>query len=372
MVHNAKDYTGQKFNKLTVIERLPDYKKGKTFYKCKCECGNERIAYGCDITSGKVKACKECIKENNTRRKNYTGQRFGRLIIDEMLYNYNNTNSTYAKCTCDCGNHKVICMSNIVCGHTKSCGCYEKASRFNRKNHEKDITGQRFGSLLVTEKTEQRATNSSVIWKCLCDCGNITYSNSTNLKRGHTTSCGCNKQKYTNSLKIDVKSGDKYGDLTIIREVESRSPRRFECLCSCGKVVEVLLSDLRSQHTQSCGCKNISKGEQFVESILKEKNIKYTPQKCFEDCKNVRSLPFDFFLEEYNICIEYQGEQHYKPIKFWGGEEGFQYRQKNDNIKKKYCEENNIKLICLPYTLSNKEIKQVLIDFLDPVTTTVA
>lgn len=65
-------------------------------------------------------------------------------------------------------------------------------------------------------------------------------------------------------------------------------------------------------------------------------------------------------------------EQHYKPIKFWGGKEGFQYRQKNDNIKKKYCEENNINLICLPYTLSNDEIKQILIDFLDPVTTTVA
>ena len=60
----------------------------------------------------------------------------------------------------------------------------------------KDITGQRFGNLLVLSKTKQRDINSSVVWKCLCDCGNITYSNSSNLKRGHTTSCGCNKQKY--------------------------------------------------------------------------------------------------------------------------------------------------------------------------------
>lgn len=372
MVHNAKDYTGQKFNKLTVIERLPNYKNSKTFYKCRCECGNERIVYGNYITSGKVKACKECTKENNTRRKDYTGQRFGRLVVNKMLYNYNNTNSTYADCTCDCGNQKIISMANIVGGHTQSCGCYERESRFNRENHEKDIIGQRFGKLLVLNKTKQRAANSSVIWECLCDCGNITYSNSSNLKRGHITSCGCNKQKYIDSLKIDVKSGDKYGDLTIIKEVEPRGHRRFECLCSCGKIIEVSLSDLRSQHTQSCGCKKFSKGEQYIENLLKELNVKYTTQKCFSDCKNTRTLPFDFFLDEYNTCIEYQGKQHYFPIKFWGGEDAFKYRQNNDNIKKKYCEDNNINLICLPYTLSNDEIKQKLIDFLDPVTTTVA
>ena len=370
---NKKDLTGHKFNSLTAIERLANYKNNKTYYRCKCDCGNERIVCGYDLTSGKFKTCKECTKSKpSIRRKDYTGKRFGRLVIDEMLYNYNDTHTTYANCTCDCGNHKIISMPNIVAGHTQSCGCYEQESRFKRENHEKDITGQRFGNLLVLSKTKQRDINSSVVWKCLCDCGNITYSNSSNLKRGHTTSCGCNKQKYIDSLKIDVKSGDKYGFLTIIKEIEPRGHRRFECLCECGKIVEISLSDLRSQHTQSCGCKNISKGEKYIESLLKEYNINYTSQKRFEDCKNIRSLPFDFYLDDYNTCIEYQGEQHYKAIDFWGGEESFQYRQNNDNIKKKYCEDNNINLICLPYTLSNDEIKQVLIDFLDPVTTTVA
>lgn len=372
MQHNAKDYTGQKFNNLTAIKRLPNYNNSKkTHYLCKCDCGNERIVYSCYLTSGKVKMCSECVKENNPKRKNYVGKRFGRLVVEEMLYNYNNTNSTYAKCKCDCGNYKNIAMQNILNGHTQSCGCFEKESRFDRK-HEKDITGERYGKLLVLGKTDKKAVNSSVIWECLCDCGEITYSNSTNLKRGHKTSCGCNKKEYIDSLKIDVHKGDKYGYLTILEEIESKGHRRFSCLCDCGKTIEISLSDLRSQHTQSCGCMKISKGEKYVESLLKEWNIKYTSQKRFKDCKNKRELPFDFYLIEYNTCIEYQGEQHYRPVKLWGGDEGLEYRQNNDNIKQEFCNNNNINLICLPYTLSNEEIKQILIDFLEPVTTTVA
>ena len=58
MTHNVKDLTGQKFNNLTAIERLENYKNNKTFYKCICDCGEERIVYGYYLTSGKIKACK--------------------------------------------------------------------------------------------------------------------------------------------------------------------------------------------------------------------------------------------------------------------------------------------------------------------------
>ena len=66
-------------------------------------------------------------------------------------------------------------------------------------------------------------------------------------------------------------------------------------------------------------------------------------------------LPFDFYLFKYNILIEYQGEQHYKPRKKFGGEEGFKNTVIRDNIKKQYCKNNNIKLIEIPYT----EIKSI-------------
>jgi len=72
-------------------------------------------------------------------------------------------------------------------------------------------------------------------------------------------------------------------------------------------------------------------------------------QKTFDSCRSVYVLPFDFYLPEQNICIEYDGEQHYKVIKYWGGENGFLMRQKRDKIKTDYCKDNNIKLIRIRY-----------------------
>ena len=60
-------------------------------------------------------------------------------------------------------------------------------------------------------------------------------------------------------------------------------------------------------------------------------------------------LPFDFYLPEYNACIEYQGQQHYTPIEVFKGESGFELRQKHDEMKRNFCIKNNIKLIEIPY-----------------------
>ena len=69
----------------------------------------------------------------------------------------------------------------------------------------------------------------------------------------------------------------------------------------------------------------------------------------FRDCKNKRVLPFDFYIYDYNITIEYQGIQHYSPIEFFGGHDALEYVKLNDSIKLNYCKNNNINLILLNY-----------------------
>ena len=71
----------------------------------------------------------------------------------------------------------------------------------------------------------------------------------------------------------------------------------------------------------------------------------------FNDLIGVGSglLRFDFYLPDYNTCIEFQGLQHFKPIDFFGGEEDFIIQQKNDNKKKEYCEKHNIPLKIIKY-----------------------
>ena len=95
-------------------------------------------------------------------------------------------------------------------------------------------------------------------------------------------------------------------------------------------------------------CKE-SKGEKNISTILNNKNIKYIRQYKFYGCKNKLQLPFDFYLPEYNICIEYDGKQHFVPVEIFGGINNFKQTINNDKIKTEYCKENNIQLIRIKY-----------------------
>ena len=108
-------------------------------------------------------------------------------------------------------------------------------------------------------------------------------------------------------------------------------------------------------HLRGKGCPicNESKGEIKIRKILKQFNISFTSQKRFKYCSDIKSLPFDFYLPEHNICIEYDGIQHFESIKYFGGEKSLFGVQKRDQIKNEYCKNNNIKLIRI------KNIKQI-------------
>ena len=115
-----------------------------------------------------------------------------------------------------------------------------------------------------------------------------------------------------------------------------------------------------SNHLKGEGCPfcRKSKGELKIESWLKNKNIIFISQKSFDNCRGKkRLLIFDFYLPEYNICIEYDGEQHFKPFRFKNQIKSLELFKKlkiNDEIKNKYCKNNNIKLIRISYKNFNK------------------
>ena len=101
-------------------------------------------------------------------------------------------------------------------------------------------------------------------------------------------------------------------------------------------------------HKQGNGCPicNASKGELKIRKFLKENNIIFESQKKFETCRYKRKLPFDFYLPDYNICIEYDGILHFMPTY---GESSLKMVKIRDNIKTKFCMNNNIKLIRIGY-----------------------
>jgi len=115
-------------------------------------------------------------------------------------------------------------------------------------------------------------------------------------------------------------------------------------------------SQVPNSHLSGNGCPicNESKGEKTTSDVLNSLKINHLRQHKFSNCIGVtgRRLPFDFYLPDYNMCIEYHGEQHYKAFNYFGGEEKFKTTQRNDKIKEKYCQLYDIELIIIPYTIN--------------------
>ncbi len=113
---------------------------------------------------------------------------------------------------------------------------------------------------------------------------------------------------------------------------------------------------------QECGCPccKSSKGERSVRKWLKKHNIVFSEQKTFKKCKYKKMLPFDFYLPEKNILIEYQGYQHYdKRSNFYqrDGSDTFEIVQLRDNIKREFAKNSGFQLIEIHY---NKSIDKIL------------
>lgn len=294
-----------------------------------------------------------------SKKVDLTGQRFGKLTVVETIYNYNGYNRATYKCKCDCGNTVYIKSAEIY--KRKSCGCSHIDARI-------DYVGQKFGKLTVLEMLYSYKNNQTYA-KCKCDCGNEYITRADGLVTENTTSCGC--------IHPPSLIGNKYGKLTVIEEVlNDTSQKMWKCKCECGNDVVLTSHVLTSEHTQSCGClrsESVSLFEVFIADILKEHQILYHKEYGFDDCKGIggKKLRFDFYLPDFNVLVEYDGEQHFKPIEYFGGEESFNVLKQNDVIKNEYCKKHKINLIRIPYTLSKDEVKDAIFNIIqNPVTTT--
>lgn len=234
-----------------------------------------------------------------------TGKTFGRLSVIQRDFSKSSRKAMWL-CKCACGKQVIVSGDHLRNGHSKSCGCLqkEKAANMMRTIQPKgvamitnDLTNQKYGLLTVLEYSH--TSNKKRIWKCQCECGNITY---------------------------------------------------------------VAGSDLVTRHTSSCGCLKTSQGEYQIEKLLKENNFIFVKEKTFDDCVNKIKLRFDFYVNNLYI-IEFDGRQHFESIPEWGGEKGLSETQYRDSIKNNYCLANNIPLIRIPYThLDNLSVDDILLD----------
>lgn len=217
-------------------------------------------------------------------------------------------------------------------------------------------------------------TLKTQVWKCMSP-NDVGWRTCYNCNKTCNESCRWDQQ---NSHQISVipkrdtelTVGSLINELKVIDfafNTKRHNYWEFECTkCKTHifRMTPTNDNDKNNCHCPACTDKTISKGETTIKKYLDMYHIKYQNGYIFKDCKYKSYLPFDFAIfyptGELKCVIEYDGEQHFKFVKHWhGDEEGFKLQQLRDNIKTNYCKSHGIKLIRIPYTEFNN-IEQIL------------
>lgn len=239
----------------------------------------------------------------------------------------------------------------------------EKKQGFNsRKNSEK--FKQELYKLNPNIEILSPYIKSNEKIKCKCKIDGCEWkSTPNNLLRGHgCPECGIVKIKKSltsNNLEFIKKASIVHKNKYDYNKVQYITTEEKVCII-CPKHGEFWQTP--HSHLKGYGCPKCSqsKGESCIESYLNLKNIKFTKYKQISVPTNIRPsgvIYVDFYIPEINTIIEYNGEQHYIPIKHFGGEIKFQKQVIRDNWLRNYCIEENINLIEIKY---NEDVESVL------------
>lgn len=220
------------------------------------------------------------------------------------------------------------------------------------KKYKKD------GSLI--ERPRRRA-------KFLCPvCKQETEMDITPVSCGRTKMCLKCADKIRNQNNTETfKPGQSIGDNGIIFLEElgwHKGHRKIKALCPiCKQPFEVFLDNVKRNHTKYCldcsrkqaASRTLSKGAERIKNVLQELNISYDIEHTFPGCYGAsgkKLLPFDFYLPDFKVCIEFDGLQHSKAIDFFGGQKTLSRTKYHDFLKNLYCESNNIGIIRISYS----------------------
>lgn len=361
-----EEYVNEVTLKNPNIETIGVYINAKTPILHRCKIHNVIwMAEPSNILNGQ--GCKQCGID---KTRNYNIKSQCQYVEEVSMVNPNvEVIGTYAGAKIPiahrCKIHDVVWdaqPTNILDRHgCKLCGV-DKVSEALTRTHEQYVSELFLvnPNIIVLEKYQ--GNNISILHKCLIDGHEWNVTPGDALAGKGCVVCAGNIRKTTEQYKEELK---KINPSIVVLDDYINAQTHIKHVCL---IDGCIWSSKPNNILHGFGCPRCheSSGERQVRQWLERHCIDYNFQKPFDDCKDINCLPFDFYLPQYNICIEYDGEQHFEPVDF-GGEgpiialQKFKIIQRHDAIKNKYCEENNIPLLRIPYF---KNIEEELNNFL--------
>jgi hypothetical protein len=354
-VKRARKIHGDKYD-----YRLTQYKNSKSKVVIICPDHGQFEQIPSSHLQGR--GCSECGLIQKARSKVLPQKEIIRRMIDVHGQRYD-----YSQVVYKCYNKKVriICKKHGVfkqspSHHISGEGCPKCAIESHHQNQP-----------LTTQNFIERATE---VHKGYYDYSLVRYKTAKHkvtiicpehgkfeqIPRYHIKGKGCSKCGGSHPLTTDIfieradEVHDGFYDYSLVKYKNCHS--KVTIICSLhGKFSQVAIAHLQGRGCPSCG--QLSKGEEKIRKFFDRFGFSYTPQKRFEKCRDKKPLPFDFYiyLGGMHFLIEYDGEQHFKPVDHWGGKEYFEVLKNKDKKKERFAETYNFKLIRIPYTSVNVE-----------------
>lgn len=319
--------------------------------------GNKR--YMCNKCSDKIvrknKTIPYSIIKTNIEREGY------RLITKEIEY-INTENKIEVMCP---KGHSYKVMYNSFISNKRRCSkCYRERTRERLLIPYEEIAKciESIGYNLHTKQEEYIDTKSKI--KVTCDKGH-TYTTRVNTIRSGKRCKKCSSKNRGEKSRIPYETLKKYVEsegYKLITSKEDYTVTHESYIFQCDKSHDPYMAKM-SDFLQGYRCPRCkaSKGEKKIREVLSKYNVHFLEQYKFDDCKFYNVLPFDFYLPQYNLLVEYDGKQHFEIINSWGGFEGYVDRIIRDSIKNIYARNNHIKLLRIPYFRFN-EIEDILLN----------
>lgn len=261
-------------------------------------------------------------------------------------------NRMFVFITIKCSNGHVSKMKWDNFKQGKGCKYCANNTKFSYEEVKEYI--ENFGYKLLSEQYE--SGKEKILVKCP-NPNHEPYEVRFSAFKNQNQRCEkCSREIASEKRKHDynfIKESIEFYNYKLLSNEYNGSLEELDLMCPNGHKFKMSFEKFYNAGHRCTKCSE-SKGEREITRILNQYDIKSVSQYKFNDCKFKKCLPFDFYLPDYNILIEYDGEQHYKIFDYFGGLDKFIDTKIRDTIKNEYCKKNNIKLIRIPYWDYNK------------------
>ncbi len=319
------------------------------------------------LLKGKIPKNLSCLDKNNAFKKR--GEHIhGIESFDYSLVDYKN-DKTKVKIICPIHG----CFEQLPKKHLKGFGCHE-CYKLNMKSK---LTSNTSEFILKSKKihvnkydySKVNYIGNKISVEIICsEHGAFKQTPNSHLNGRGCIKCSIpirNEKLILDNNEFIIRAKKVHGDKYDYSLVDYKSyNKKVKIICEKHGIFE----QIAYYHINGNGCQNckISSGEEKIISYLINNEINFKKEETFKNCVNPKTgkkLKFDFYLSDYNTCIEYDGKQHFQEVKFFGGEKAFENRVELDGIKTRFCSDNNIDLLRIPYT-EFSEIENLIFNFI--------